>query len=189
MSLKRSASDADLPQGMDGGDGGTIKFTDLPVEALKLISNLSFDLNSTNDLDSIIELANSSTSLFEALKQWSCTCKKCNGIGLFTVDDGTGKLALRKDSDSKVTIFSCVTCRDVFCGAPTCTRNEKCNECDLLECWKCFAKHLEDCGMCCKFDSHCKGCKGECTKGCNLCGFSICDKVSWLVIVSYVYDI
>ena len=48
MSLKRSASDADLPH---GGDGGTIKLTDLPVEALTLISNLSFDLNSTNDLD------------------------------------------------------------------------------------------------------------------------------------------
>lgn len=175
MPLKTDTETAADKVEEDGGD--TLKLTDLPVEALASITSQSFDTNSA-DLDTIFKLANSSKELSNVFRQW--TCCVCDGEGIFMVDDTTGKLALRKDPDGNVTTFSCVTCGKKYCGQPNCVGREdrrKCTGCKGFECWECSDKSSWNCPYCCKFSPHCLKCQGgESTKGCNLCGFSVCDK-------------
>jgi hypothetical protein len=80
MSLKRSASEAAMgsPKKGDTDDDidakeKVLQLTDLPMEALARITMSSFDINSKNDIDTIIQLANSSCALFDAFRQWLCT--------------------------------------------------------------------------------------------------------------------
>lgn len=75
------------------------------------------------------------------------------------------------------TAFSCVTCGEMFCGQNRCGQRYRshCSKCNLRECGKCSEKHFYDCPKCLKFDPHCLKCKGECKKGCDLCGFPVCD--------------
>lgn len=88
MSLKRSASEAAMgsPKKGDNDDNNGAKkevllLTDLPIEALSRITMSSFDINSSDDIDTIIQLANSSRALFDAFRQWLCT--GCNGVAIF----------------------------------------------------------------------------------------------------------
>ena len=173
MSLKRSAVDAGiaLEDAKDDIDN-RVKLTDLPVEALALITTLSFDINSPDDINNMLQLANPSKALTMALGRWKCSY--CKGKQFFTVDGDTDRLIVREGSEP----YQCVTCGEKYCGhQPSCQRKPgECNECEELECWPCTRKHMENCPDCLQYDFHCNGCQGECTQGCNLCGFSVCDK-------------
>lgn len=90
MSLKRSASEAAIasPKKGDNDDDNDptkkeLLLTDLPIEALSRIIMSSFDIN--NDIDTIIQLANSSSALFDVFRQWMCT--GCNGVAIFDTEE------------------------------------------------------------------------------------------------------
>ena len=102
MSLKRSASEAamgspDNDDNIDDPKEKVLLLTDLPIEALSRITMSSFDINSSDDIDTIIQLANSSRALFDAFRQWMCT--GCNGVKIFdTTEEDEEVLVPRTDS-------------------------------------------------------------------------------------------
>jgi hypothetical protein len=103
MSLKRSASEAAMgsPKKADSDDDIDAKkkvllLTDLPIEALSRITMSSFDINSSEDIDTIIQLANQSRALFHAFRLWLCA--GCNGVAIFDTTEEEGVLVPRTDS-------------------------------------------------------------------------------------------
>jgi hypothetical protein len=104
MSLKRSASEAAMGSPKTGDNDDNIDdpkekvllLTDLPIEALSRITMSSFDINSKNDIDTIIQLANKSRALFDAFRQWLCT--GCNGVAIFDTSEEERSLVPRTDS-------------------------------------------------------------------------------------------
>ena len=104
MSLKRSATEAamgspktdDSDDNIDDPKKKVLLLTDLPIEALSRITMSSFDINSSDDIDTIIQLANQSRALFDAFRQWLCT--GCNGVAIFDTTEEEGVLVPRTDS-------------------------------------------------------------------------------------------
>jgi hypothetical protein len=108
MSLKRSASEAAMGSQKKGDSDDNnidakkkvLMLTDLPIEALSRITMSSFDINSKNDINTIIQLANSSRALFDAFRQWLCT--GCNGVAIFDTTGEEEVLMSRTDSGELV---------------------------------------------------------------------------------------
>ena len=105
MSLKRSASEAamgspkkgDNHDDSNGANKKVLLLTDLPIEALSRITMSSFDINSSDDIDTIVQLANKSRALFDAFRQW--LCMGCNGVAIFdTTGEDEEVLVSRVDS-------------------------------------------------------------------------------------------
>jgi hypothetical protein len=62
-----------------------LQLTDLPIEALSQITMSSFDINSSDDIDTISQLAKISNALFDAFRQW--VCAGCNGVAIFDTEE------------------------------------------------------------------------------------------------------
>ena len=147
---------------MSSPESKKMKLTDLPVDTITSILE-----QAGVNLDSVLVLANSNKTIFHIVEQWRCG--GCNEpIYLATEDE---KLEPHEDAEP----FSCVSCSEKFCGQRRCGSYD-CSGCKKVECYGCMVSHMENCGMCSKFDHHCISCQGEPDdeKFCHLCGFGIC---------------
>ncbi len=90
-----SPKTGDNDDNIDDPKKKVLLLTDLPIEALSRITMSSFDINSIQDIDTIIQLANTSRALFDAFRQW--LCMGCNGVAIFDTTE-EGVLVSRTDS-------------------------------------------------------------------------------------------